>query len=93
MIPYDINLSINGGPEIKCSILKSSNWKNDGNFLKLNAGVEETLTLKPGEVVKISQEGDTCSTDSTRSECRRLGGLQWEKRFQLRRWIPSAIGY
>ena len=64
MIPYDINVSINGGPEIKCSILKSSNYKDDGNFLKLNAGVAETLTLKPGEIVKISQEGGTGSTDS-----------------------------
>lgn len=61
MIPYDINVSINGGPEIRCSILKSSNWKDDGNFLKLNAGVEETLTLKPGEILKISQDGDLSS--------------------------------
>lgn len=59
MIPYDINISINGGPQRACSILQTSNWKNDANFLKLNAGVAESLTLKPGEVVKISQEGDT----------------------------------
>ncbi len=72
MIPYDINISINGGPEIKCSILKSSNWKNDGNFLKLNAGVVETLTLKPGEVVKISQDGDLSSNQRGQS----VGGWQ-----------------
>ncbi len=72
MIPYDINVSINGGPQIRCSILKSSNWKNDGNFLKLNAGVEETLTLKPGEVVKISQDGDLSSNQRGQS----VGG--WE---------------
>ncbi|MFZ9937062.1 MAG: hypothetical protein ACO3JG_08350 [Luteolibacter sp.] len=64
MIPCNINVSINGGPQIPCSILKTSNWKNDANFLKLNAGVAETLTLKPGEVVKISQEGGTQSQDS-----------------------------
>jgi len=72
MIPYDINVSINGGPEIKCSILKSANRKNDGNFLKLNAGVEEALTLKPGEVVKISQDGDLSSDQRGQS----IGG--WE---------------
>ncbi|WP_396258720.1 hypothetical protein [Haloferula sp. A504] len=72
MIPYDINISINGGPDIRCSILKSSNWKNDGNFLKLNAGVAETLTLKPGEVVKISQDGDLSSDQRGQS----VGG--WE---------------
>jgi Tfp pilus assembly protein PilX len=59
MIPYDINISINGGTRRACSILQTSNWKNDANFLKLNAGVVETITLKPGEVVKISQEGGT----------------------------------
>jgi hypothetical protein len=72
MIPYDINVSINGGPEIRCSILKSSNWKNDGNFLKLNAGVAETLTLKPGEILKISQDGDLSSNQRDQS----VGG--WE---------------
>ncbi len=72
MIPYDIKVSINGGPEITCSILKSANKKNDGNFLKLNAGVAETLTLKPGEVVKISQDGDLSSNQRGQS----VGG--WE---------------
>ncbi len=64
MIPYDVSVSLNGGPERVCSILKTSNWKNDANFLKLNAGVAETLTLKPGEVVKISQEGNTRSQNN-----------------------------
>jgi hypothetical protein len=72
MIPYDIKVSINGGPEIRCSILKSSNWKGDGNFLKLNAGVAQTLTLKPGEVLKISQDGDLSSDQRGQS----VGG--WE---------------
>ncbi|MFK7912204.1 MAG: hypothetical protein AB8F34_16630, partial [Akkermansiaceae bacterium] len=72
MIPYDIMVSVNGGPEIRCSIMKSSNWKNDGNFLKLNAGVAEPLTLKPGEVVKISQDGDVSSNQRGQS----VGG--WE---------------
>ena len=72
MIPYDIIVSINGGPEIRCSILKTSNRKNDGNFLKLNAGVAETLTLKPGEVVKISQDGDLSNNQRGQS----VGG--WE---------------
>lgn len=72
MIPYDIMVSVNGRPEIRCSIMKSSNWKNDGNFLKLNAGVVETITMKPGEVVKISQGGDLSSNSRGQS----VGG--WE---------------
>lgn len=81
MIPYDIGVSINGGSEIKCSILKSSNWKNDGNFLKLNAGVAETLTLKPGEVVKISQEGGTGFTNTRGQSVGSWEGFNGKKGF------------
>ncbi|MFK7850327.1 MAG: hypothetical protein AB8D78_05050 [Akkermansiaceae bacterium] len=72
MIPYDVNVQVNDGPELNCSILKTANWKSDANFLKLNAGVAETLTLKPGEVVKISQDGNLSSNQRGQS----IGGWQ-----------------
>jgi hypothetical protein len=67
VIPYDINVQINGGPVRRCSLMRSvynKDFQNatgsiDYNMIRLNAGEVERITLKPGEVLKISQTGNT----------------------------------
>jgi hypothetical protein len=69
VIPYDINVRINGGELRRCSIMRSvynkdyanTNFAIDYNMIRLNAGEVERLTLRPGEVLKISQMGNTQS--------------------------------
>jgi Tfp pilus assembly protein PilX len=67
VIPYDINVQVNGGMLRNCSLMRSvynkdfanTNLGIDYNMLRLNAGEMERITLKPGEVLKISQTGNT----------------------------------
>lgn len=67
VIPYDINVQINGTAERRCSLMRSVYNKDylnasgniDFNMLRLNAGLVEKITLRPGEVLKISQTGNT----------------------------------
>ncbi len=69
VIPYDINVRVNGGTLRKCSLMRSVYRKDylnpsggiDYNMMRLNAGEKERITLKPGEVLKISQTGNTQS--------------------------------
>lgn len=81
VIPYDINVKVNGGTERVCSLLETSNNKGDANYLHLNAGVVERITLKPGEVVKISQEGATQSSNSRGAAVGGFQGLSGKKGF------------
>lgn len=68
VIPYDIELSINGQETIRCPLVSSTSsarianggsqaHDGDYNFLSFNAGSTEQIVLKPGEVLKISQAG------------------------------------
>lgn len=67
VIPYDINVRINGNAERRCSLMRSVYNKDfanssggiDYNMLRLNAGLVEKITLRPGEVLKIAQTGNT----------------------------------
>ncbi|QTN31060.1 hypothetical protein HZ994_01530 [Akkermansiaceae bacterium] len=67
VIPYDINVQVNGGGLRRCSLMRSvynkdyanTNLGIDYNMLRLNVGEMERITLRPGEVVKISQTGNT----------------------------------
>jgi hypothetical protein len=67
VIPYDINVQINGGAIRRCSVMRSVYNKDftnstggiDYNMIRLNVGEVERLTMKPGEVLKISQTGAT----------------------------------
>jgi hypothetical protein len=67
VIPYDINVQVNGGTQRRCSLMRSvynKDYQNasgglDYNMLRLNVGEMERITLKPGEVLKISQTGNT----------------------------------
>lgn len=84
VIPYDINVQINGGPVRRCSIMRSvynkdydnTNMSIDYNMLRLNAGQVERITLKPGEVMKISQTSNTVATTNGG-----FGGLDGRKGF------------
>lgn len=67
VIPYDINVQVSGSGLRRCSIMRSVYNKDfanstggiDYNMIRLNVGEVEQLTLKPGEVLKISQTGAT----------------------------------
>jgi hypothetical protein len=67
VIPYDINVQVNSGAFRRCSLMRSvynKDYQNatgglDYNMLRLNAGEMERITLKPGEVLKVSQAGNT----------------------------------
>jgi hypothetical protein len=67
VIPYDINVQINGRVLRRCSLMRSVYDKDfsnasgsiDYNMLRLNVGLTERITLRPGEVLKISQTGNT----------------------------------
>lgn len=67
VIPYDINVQINGGVVRNCSLMRSvynrdfasTTLSLDYNMLRLNAGEAERITLRPGEVLRISQTANT----------------------------------
>lgn len=69
VIPYDINVRINGGDLRRCSLMRSvynrdfagTTLSIDYNMIRLNAGLVERITLRPGEVLRISQTGNTIS--------------------------------
>ncbi len=56
-IPYDLNISVNGGPIRRCHL--RTTISGDANYLSLRAGELEQLVFKPGEVIKVSQTQDT----------------------------------
>ncbi len=55
-IPYDIMVKLDGGSWQKCPLIQSLS-SGDGNFVSLIAGNQQQLVFKPGEVIKISQNG------------------------------------
>ncbi len=64
-IPYSLSLSVDGGPfsppfPLAASQSNASTTSNgDGNYLSLEFGNLQQLAFKPGEVIKISQPGNT----------------------------------
>jgi hypothetical protein len=57
-LPYDFDISVNGGPVRKFPIIQSLSG-GDSNYLSLRAGEMQQLVFKPGEVIKVSQTGNT----------------------------------
>ncbi|WP_035604450.1 hypothetical protein [Haloferula sp. BvORR071] len=55
-IPYDIMVKLDGGSWLRCPLIQSLS-SSDGNFVSLLAGNQQQLVFKPGEVIKISQNG------------------------------------
>ena len=80
-VPYDVNVNLNGTNAKRCSLTRSINGLTaasgsvDYHFLGLNAGKVEPLVFKPGEVIKISQTGNTASG------AQRFTGLDGKKGF------------
>lgn len=65
--PYDLFISVNGQRPIQCPTVGSLSPR-DGNYLSLQAGRLEPLVFKPGEVIKVSQSGNTIVRGSTISD-------------------------
>lgn len=80
-VPYDVNVTLNGTSMRSCSLARSANGLTsatgslDYHFLGLNAGKVEPLVFKPGEVIKVSQTGNTASGPA------RFTGLDGRKGF------------
>ncbi len=62
MIPYDFRITKNG-TQLDCPMARSS--LKDSNFLSLEVGVLQQLVFKPGEVIKMSQTGNTLARGDT----------------------------
>lgn len=63
-IPYDLFISKKGGPFLKfplAAIFSNATSTNDGdaNFLSMQVGGLQQMVFKPGEVIKMSQSGNT----------------------------------
>ncbi|MGE9267916.1 MAG: hypothetical protein ACQKBY_07445, partial [Verrucomicrobiales bacterium] len=71
MIPYDINVSINGQAPVRCPLISSLSkttlsGDDDYNYMSVTVGREQPMVLRPGEVVKMSQT-------SKRNESQKIG--------------------
>lgn len=72
-IPYDLLISVNGGPSIVCPLLRTFAGA-DLHFISMFAGRSQQLVFKPGEVIKISQAGGTVSSNVSQSFGLQLDG-------------------
>jgi Tfp pilus assembly protein PilX len=59
-VPYDLTISVNGAGKKTFPFAASlSGVSGDSNYLSIRVGELQQLTFKPGEVIKVSQSGDT----------------------------------
>ena len=68
-VPYDVNVTINGTTH-NCSLMRSVSYNrnsNDNNWISMTVGVGEQLVFKPGEVIRISQTGNTTAQNAVYS--------------------------
>ena len=63
-IPYDFFISVNGSRPRQCPMVACMS-PGDSNYLSIRAGELEELVFKPGEVIKVSQSGNTIVRGST----------------------------
>jgi hypothetical protein len=56
-VPYDVMISRNGTSYVRYPLRTIGG--GDGNYLSLRAGEAQQLVFKPGEVIKVSQTGNT----------------------------------
>ena len=77
-IPYDLFISKKGGPFLKfplAATFSNATATNDGdaNFLSLQVGGLQQMVFKPGEVIKMSQSGNTIAKSAV-PDIHKLGG-------------------
>ena len=70
--PYDLFISVNGRQPVQCPTVASLS-PSDGNYLSLQAGALEQLVFKPGEVIKVSQSGNTIVRGTTETDHKLAG--------------------
>ncbi len=63
-IPYDLYIGVNGGPMRRFPLAASlsnatASGNGDANYLSLRVGELQQMVFKPGEVIKMSQSGQT----------------------------------
>lgn len=81
-VPYDLMISKNGGPFLKfplaaCLSGATLSGNGDGNFVSLKIGSsdpgQQQLVFKPGEVMMLSQSGNTLAKSAV-PDIHKLGG-------------------